>query len=265
MKLHPPWKRMVVRTTATTLLAIGSIFGLFAACGGETLNDVGDLPERDASSSGSGGIGGTGGAGVSGTPTTGGSAGVGGASSVGGTTGSGGSTGGAGGGGGGTPASGGGSGGSGGTGGIAGATATLWQGVPASEIPSPESLCAQQEQTVLAPCSPAEYEALLVGRWWMCSGTSPVPDAAAIGIEFASTGDWYGLVLAGDGTLQRDSGFDGQGRWELYAPSNCVDQLNINLTTGFIPSSPAFADGPRKLDLGTGLGYDPPPRYVAVP
>jgi hypothetical protein len=155
-------------------------------------------------------------------------------------------------------------GGGGGSGGVAGATATVWDGVPASDIPSPESLCAQKEQTILSPCVRADHEALLVGRWWMCSGTSPVPDPAAVGVEFASEGDWYGLVQAPDGSLQRDSGFDGQGGWELLENTGCAHQLNFNLSNGTIFAFPTFADQPRKMLLGTG-GDGEQPRYAAIP
>jgi hypothetical protein len=220
------------------------------ACGGTTVvdpNGQGGVTGGVSGATGGSGIGGTGGR-MGGTGGT-----IGGA-----TGGVGGATGGAG----GTK---GGAGGTTSTGGMAGATATLWEGVPASEIPSPESLCAEHEQTVLAPCSYAELEALLVGRWWMCSGMSPVPNPAAIGLEFLDNGDWVGLLRASDGSVQRDSGFDGQGRWELLETGGCVQQLNFNLSTGgFIPAFPAFSDRPRKMLLGTG-GDGQQPRYVAIP
>lgn len=166
----------------------------------------------------------------------------------------------------------GGAGGSGGTsgtagaGGVAGATVTLWDGVAPDQIPTAEVLCAQKEKVILEPCTWAQNAELLVGRWSLCSGESPVPNPDAVGMEFASGGIWYGLIRGSAGGIERDSGFDGQGHWEFIQNSTvgCSPQLDIELSSGGIPAFPVFSDEPRKVLLGTG-GDAAQPRFAAIP
>jgi hypothetical protein len=135
------------------------------------------------------------------------------------------------------------------------------------------SSCAQIG-TLLDQCTAEEQRALLVGRWWECSGswlgyTSPFP-AGIVGAEFVRDGSFYALALSSDGQVVRSSRADLVLQWALVerisSPGEpCLWQLNLTDPSGsFTISSPQFYEQPRQMLLNTG-GDGAWPRFVAIP
>lgn len=145
-----------------------------------------------------------------------------------------------------------------------GATATLWDDTPASEIPSPDALCAAGPGTPVKHCSDSSFKQLLIGRWWQCTGWSPFapsPVDNGVGVEFTD-GKWYALAKSTNGDVVRAPG--AQGTWSAYhnAEGDCVGQMD--LYNGGILTWPQFYDNPRRLQLNAG-GDGGDPGYVAIP
>jgi hypothetical protein len=130
-------------------------------------------------------------------------------------------------------------------------------------IPPPEELCEMTEARLLEPCSMADHQALLVGRWWLCEGTFII---ASAGLEFTPDFKWYALHEDESGAIVRGSGFDGEGTWEFVDTTDwngaCSIQVTMHFAVGYDIFETAFSDEPRKLLM---RGTADTPRYVAIP
>ena len=89
---------------------------------------------------------------------------------------------------------------------------------------------------------------MLEGSWLLCTKPSIFGTSDEAGLEFAADGNFYKLFATAAGTIERGSGFDKQGTWNV----SDGPQLNLQIAgEGFIPSHAAFATTPRKMRLTT--------------
>ncbi len=175
---------------------------------------------------------------------------------------------------------------------------SVWD-VPGTEFKPPSwaggstsgpELCALELGVLLEPCSEDDYEALLIGKWWQCSG-DPFP-AEGVGVEYAADHQWYALVQDASGAVQRASDFESQGSWQLAdtgaVVGQCAAQLGVGYSDGsgvgvnlssprLSPRDPtrsvesrSFSDGPRTLSIpgypeDSTAGFPEDLIYVAIP
>ena len=101
----------------------------------------------------------------------------------------------------------------------------------------------------------ADFNTLVVGAWWHCSGPKIFANEQA-GIEFDADGSYFFLADDGNGNPVKLTGFGNQGTWDGSQEGNSV-QFNIhpasNSGTGGYPT---FEDGPRRFAMDVEYNQD---------
>jgi hypothetical protein len=125
---------------------------------------------------------------------------------------------------------------------------------PTTATSSIVTKCSQTETPLTpAPQSLHSFQQLIVRRWLLCGQTSTFGTTEA-GLDIAADGSWYKLVSGADGSIERATGFDRQGTWEIIDTSAMngkpTFQLNLSIFgSGTVIVTPQFAADPLKTRL----------------
>ncbi|MFT3693767.1 MAG: hypothetical protein QM831_11540 [Kofleriaceae bacterium] len=94
----------------------------------------------------------------------------------------------------------------------------------------------------------SEFNTLVVGTWWHCSGPKILSNEQA-GIEFDADGKYYLIADDGSGNPVKLTGFGNQGTWDGSQEGETV-QFNIHPTSNSgLGGYPMFEDGPRRFAM----------------
>ena len=127
--------------------------------------------------------------------------------------------------------------------------------------------CNAPESPRPAVATIAEFRALIVRTWMLCSATSVFGSRDEKGMELLPDGSWFKLYADNEGTLTRGEGFGRRGTWEIIDTSGMSQratfQVNLSIFgSGTVMTSPVFTAEPTKMRMNNmGLHIAD---YVAV-